>query len=705
MLFSSHQIDHPMLTRNAIRRLVLLALAAVAVGPAAQPADVGFNPDTVQAGRLDGGKMWLFEAPPYEYLQETYGFRPDTAWFRHARLAALRLPGCSASFVSPHGLVATNHHCVQSYLVEYAREGESLLDNGFASSGLPDERPMPGVYVDQLDAIADVTAEVTRLVDGGISEGDAMDQVEAEMAARRGVAADAENPAWVVQVARLYDGARYSAYTYRRLHDVRLVFAPETQLGFFGGDADNFTYPRYALDFSLLRVYGADGEPMASPTYFPISEEGVSAGDLVFVIGNPGSTSRALTTAGLELQRDLNVPVTLAALRHRAAVLRSYIATNPPDVDEARAQHFGISNSEKVFAGRQNALRDPYVIARRGAAERALLQARPGARALVDSLAQVAAARRAQAPQFRAFALLYGGLGSTVLRRAYLATTLATAEADAAEATRRRFLGLQDRPAMVERGYLAAEIEGLRQYFAETGRPLPTALAGSSADALAERILSTSALAGAESAAAALEAGVPTTDPAMAVVASIHEEYERHIADRTRLASRESALTRRLGLERYAAYGTSVPPDATFSLRFTDGVVRGYPYNGTEAPPMTTLYGLFDRHASFPAPSAWTLPDRWVAARDRLDLSTPLNFTSTSDTIGGNSGSPVLNRELELVGLNFDRTIEGLLRDYLYMANRGRNVMVDARAILESLRNVYDQGELVDELTTGERRD
>jgi hypothetical protein len=292
-----------------------------------------------------------------------------------------------------------------------------------------------------------------------------------------------------------------------------------------------------------------------------------------------------------------------------------------------------------------------------------------------------------------------------VLRRAYLATTLASAEGDAVEATRRRFLGLQDRPAPVERGYLAAEIDGLRRYFAETGRPLPAALAGSSADALAERILSSSVLASAEAAAAALEAGVSSDDPAMAVVSAIQADYERHTAERGLLASREAALTRRLGRERYAAYGASVPPDATFSLRFTDGVVRGYPYNGTEAPPMTTLYGLFDRHASFPAPSAWTLPARWVAARDRLDLSTPLNFTSTSDTIGGNSGSPVLNRDLELVGLNFDRTIEGLLRDYLYMSDRGRNVMVDARAVLESLRNVYDQEELAEELTTGERRE
>jgi len=689
-----------------LRRSFLLLLASLALplaAPAAQPAA---NVDTIRAGRLDGGKMWLFEAPPYEYLQETYGFRPDTSWFRHARLASLRLPGCSASFVSPHGLVATNHHCVQAYLVQVTREGESLLDDGFASTGTTDERPLPGVYVDQLDGIADVTGEVESLISGGASESGAMSAVRDRLAGARGVPPDAEQPPFVVQVARLYDGARYSAYTYRRLHDVRLVFAPESQLGFFGGDADNFTYPRYALDFSLLRVYGPDGNPLASPVYFPLSQDGIGAGDLVFVIGNPGSTQRSLTEAGLEAQRDINVPVTLAALRSRAQVLRAYIATEPEDVDEARSQLFGISNSEKVFIGRLAALTDPYVIARRAAAERDLITARPEAAGIVDSLAILAEARRRDAAATRAFALLYNpALGSTLLRRAREVVVQEGVDGDALEASRTRFSRIADRRPLVERGFLVAELEGLRRYYADAGRPLPPSLVAGSAGALADRLLAASALAAAETAGAALEerSGL-AGDPAVAVVRAIADDYDAYDANRQRLSTAEVALTRRLGRARYAAYGTTVPPDATFSLRFSDGVVRGYPYNGTEAPPFTTFYGLFDRHASFPAPSAWTLPERWVAASDRLDMSTPINFTSTSDTIGGNSGSPVLNRELELVGLNFDRTIEGLLRDYIYLPNRGRNVMVDVRAVMESLRSVYGQDAIANELATGERR-
>ncbi len=693
--------------RHAVCSALVLAFTALAPAGSAQPADLGFDPDTVQAGRLDGGKMWLFEAPPYEYLQETYGFRPDSSWFRHARLASLRLPNCSASFVSPHGLVATNHHCVQGLLVDVTREGEALLDNGFASTGTADERPLPGTYLDQLDAIADVTAEVGRLVDGGMAEGAAMDEVEAQIAGRRGVDPADEAPALVVQVARLYDGARFSAYTYRRHHDVRLVFAPESQLGFFGGDADNFTYPRYALDFSLLRVYGEDGRPMDTPVYFPLAEDGVDAGDLVFVVGNPGATSRALTTAGLAIQRDFNVPVTLAALQSRGAVLREYLASGPADADEVRSQIFGLSNSEKVYIGRQAALRDPYVMARKAAAERALIAARPEAAALVDSLAVVAEARRELGPSFRAFALLYnGGLGSSLLRRAYALSLMDGLEGEELEAMRRRVLSQPDKPATVEHGYLAAELEALRAFYAETGRPLPASLAGASAAELAASLLDRSAFATAESAAVALEArGDPAADPAVQLVRAIQPDYQAYDEARLRLNARETALTGRLGRARYAAYGTNVPPDATFSLRFTDGVVRGYPYNGTEAPPFTTFYGMFDRHHSFPEGSAWTLPARWVAARDGMNLATPVNFASTSDTIGGNSGSPVVNRELQLVGLNFDRTIEGLLRDYLYLPNRGRNVMVDARAIIESLRNVYDQDEIAEELVSGEMRD
>jgi len=679
----------------SVRRLLApLALLFVLTGPVlAQSAGRAFDPDTVRAGRLDGGKMWLFEAPPFDYLRETYGFRPDSAWFQHARLAALRLPGCSASFVSPNGLVATNHHCIQGNLPGLSRAGESLLNDGFSSRSLAEECPIEGSYVDQLQAIEDVTAEIRAAVAAGTAEREATAAVQRRLMEARGASMDDEAAPWTVQVARLYDGARYSAYVYRRYHDLRLVFAPESRLGFFGGDADNFTYPRYALDFSLLRVYGDDGRPMSTPTYFPLSREGVSVNELIFVIGNPGSTSRALTRAQLEVQRDVNVPTLLSAFRARTSVLRAYLAAGAENHDAVQAQLFGLSNSEKIYEGRGAALRDDYFLARREAAERTLVAARPEVAGTVDSLRTVAAERRALGPAYRAFAVLYNpGLGSALLQRAEAARMLAEApdNADAREA----LMGVGDRPTFVERGYLAAEVAAL-----------PAGLQGASADAVADRLLASSALVDSAGTRAAVEGGRSLADdPAVALAMAVAPDLLAFRTASTALGARERALAGRLGLARYAAYGTAVPPDATFSLRFTDGVVRGYPYNGTMAPPFTTMYGLFDRSASFPEPSDWTLPDRWIAARDRINMGTPLDFTSTSDTIGGNSGSPVVNRELELVGLNFDRTIEGLIRDYAYMPDRGRNVMVDARAVLESLRSVYDQQPLVDELTTGTLR-
>ncbi len=682
-------------------RLRLLALAALAA-PAALAQTASFNPDTVQAGPLDGGKMWLFEAPPTAYLQRTYGFTPDAAWFDHARLASLRIPGCSAAFVTGGGLIATNHHCAVGSITQVSQAGEGLLDKGFYAARREDERRVPGMTADQAIAVGDVTAEVEAAMaarnaqtdaERAAAQRDATEAVRVRMLRERGIDPAAEDADIVVQVVPLYQGGRFSAYTYRRYRDVRLVFAPEERMGFFGGDPDNFTYPRYALDYAFFRVYDG-GRPVASPTFFPLSERGAQPGEAVFVIGNPGSTSRGLTGAQLAYQRDVMVPLMREALDRRIATLDAYIATRPPEVDAVRAQRFGLSNSAKVFQGRTDALGTPYLMARRGAAERAFTAASPAAGPLVARVAEVVAEQQALAPRTRAFQLLgNGGLGSATMARALAAVQASRGVRGAAE----RFARVADRPAIVERGFLQAELDALRAYAAETGRTIPglTTPAQATADALL--------------AASAFETGATATvdaatDPAVALVAALYDDHATWQSAMAGLSGREQGLARDLGRARFAAYGASVPPDATFSLRFTDGVVSGYAYNGTLAPPFTTINGLYDRHASFsvgvPAGEdhPWKLPQRWIAAKDAVDTDTPLNFTSTSDTIGGNSGSPVVNRDLELIGLNFDRTIEGMTRDYLYWAGRGRNVMVDVRAIRETLGSVYGATGLLDEL-------
>ncbi|NNF58068.1 MAG: S46 family peptidase, partial [Rhodothermaceae bacterium] len=599
-----------------------------------------------------------------------------------------------------------NHHCAQGSVIAVDQGGEGLLDAGFYARGLDEERPVPNMTMDQLVAFADVTDEVNAMIEGGTDAGDATDAVEARLLEERG----GEDGGFLVQVRSLYNGGRYSAYIFRRYTDVRLVAAPEKNLGFFGGDPDNFTYPRYALDFAFFRVYDEDGEPLETEHYFPLSEEGVAPGDLVFVIGNPGSTSRGLTVAQLEYVRDVQVPTVLAFLDHRVATLRAYLASGEPESPDAvRGQIFGLSNAQKAYRGRRDALADPYILARRAAAERAFRAASPEAGALIDQMAQVQATRMALAAQARAFQLLFnGGLGSATLLRARAAySALQAAAPDFSAVT-----GQGDRPAMVERAYLEDGLATLQMYFAALGQPTPAALQEPSVAVLAERLLNTSALASQASATAAVEAGtLSMDDPVVQIIAAIADDVEAFQNAARDLGAQEGELNRQIGRARFGAYGASVPPDATFSPRLTDGIVKGYAYNGTMAPPMTTLSGLYDRYYSFCEAGStgdyceWELPQRWLDARDDLDLSTPVNFVSTSDTIGGNSGSPALNQNLELVGLNFDRTIEGLVRDYIYLPDRGRNVMVDVRVVLEALDDVYDLDGLVTELTEGTLRE
>jgi hypothetical protein len=678
----------------------------------AAPAALAQEADVMRAGPLDNGKMWLFENPPVDYLAETYDFRPDAAWFERARLAALRLPGCSASFVSSDGLIATNHHCVRGSIVDVTRPGERLADEGFFARSLDEERAIPGLYVDQLVAITDVTDRIEAAVAGAETDAEraearraAVESIEAEMAAGE--------EGMTVQVVSLYNGGRYSAYTFRRYDDLRLVAAPETALGFFGGDADNFTYPRYALDFSFLRAYDAAGRPLdTSAFYFPWSTEGTEPGDLVFVIGNPGSTDRGDTMAQLEWRRDVQIPGLLEYFGGRIDALDVYLAANPDDA-AVRNQRFSLSNAQKAYSGRQDALADEIIVSRRRDFERqfrAAVDADPNLRAeygdLFSQMADLQREKREIGADLGAFAgVTNTRYGSAPLLRGYLVAQLLGAQQagaeDAAAELRTTIASIGDKPGDIDERYLAAQ---LRQFerFLEPAVVNPILRGRTPAEAAAE-IMAESALATAASTQQALASGtLGADDPAVALALAVTPRYADYQSASAALDEQEGEIARRLGQARFAVYGTAVPPDATFSPRFTDGVVRSYDYNGTVAPPYTTIFGLYDRNASFGQDSEWMLPATWLPAPPDLDRSTPLNFVSTSDTIGGNSGSPAVDRNLRLVGLNFDRTIEGLSRDYIYFADRGRNVMVDARAVIESLDTVYDLDRVVQELKTGE---
>jgi hypothetical protein len=710
------------LWRGFVPVTVVLALLLAPLGTAAaqtraeatSAAQTGVaGRDAATAGRFDYGKMWTFEYAPGDYFSETYGFDASAAWFERARLSVLRVPGCSASFVSPNGLVATNHHCVRSRVSEVSEPGEGLLDNGFFSRSLDEERPIPGYYADQLLATIDVSDEVFAAVDAA-AEPDrdrvlrqTLDGIEARL--------KQEYTGWGdsirVQSISLYNGGRYSAYVFRRFTDVRLVAAVELQLGFFGGDPDNFTYPRYALDYAFLRVYDADGSPYRPDHHFGWSMEGVEQYDVVFVIGNPGSTNRLQTIAQLEYQRDVEVPARIAWLagRHHALDEFRVAAPDEAEVMDVRNRMFSLSNSLKASTGRLAALNDPGIMARKADAERQLREAIEASAALserygevLDRLAEIQSELRSVAAPTTAFYRLANArYGSSTMRRALAGWVYARAQSagvggDTLAAIRDSVLVVDDKPLEVERRYLAARLADLVDAYGDAHAITRTALQGLTPGEAAQRLLNESALRDAASTAAAIESGtLAMSDPMLQLVTALLPEYQRYLMVLNRVDPEERGLASDLGRVRFEVYGRDVPPDGTSSPRITDGVVMSYQYNGTLAPPYTTFFGLYDRFRAHDGAIDWSLPQRWHQPPTGLDLRTPLNFVSTADTYGGNSGSPAVTPELELVGINFDRNIQGLSRDFIYLPEQGRNIMVDVRAIRASLDQVYDLDRIV----------
>ncbi len=698
--------------------LSLAALAALALGSAAPSALDAQQPAaaTSEYPGLETGTMWTFDVPPLDYWAKRYDFHPSPTWLEHARLAAVRLPGCSASFVSPDGLVMTNHHCTRSCIESATRPGEDLLENGFYAPTRAEERPCQGSYLDQLVAITDVTDSVNAAVPAGTAakpaaalRRDVLRRIEEQCAT---LAPDAH-----CQVVLMYRGGQYKLYRFRRFRDVRLVFAVESQTAFFGGDPDNFTYPRHDLDVSFVRAYVND-QP-GHTEYFRWSRNGSAEGDLVFVIGNPGSTGRLNTVAQLEYLRDVQYPATLAALGRQIAVYHELSALSRERALALRNTLFGLENSQKAFTGYQSGLLDPQLMARKREWERtfrARVAADPSLRRLYgDAWSKIGNVRRRLAAlDVRRRYWAFGVYGSRLLNLAGLMVRypVETAKPDTA-----RLPVFQDaNRAALERALYsttpidtAIEARLLGAYLSAMARELPAsdqvrqaALGGRTPDVAAREMVAANQIVTAEARRALLQGGTAaiaaTPDPFIAlarIVDPLERDVQRQVVD---LADQEAQNDERVARALLAVFGSSIAPDATFSLRISDGEVRRYPMNGTFAPPSTMLYGLYDRSASFGGQAPWNLTARWQGRRDSLHLATPLNTVSTNDIIGGNSGSPVVNRDGDVVGLIFDQNIEGLPLRFLFSEARGRSVWVDSRGIVEALRRVYDAGALADEL-------
>jgi hypothetical protein len=683
---------------------------ATAQGTVSPRSAQQIDADTVDAGRFDDGRMWTFDAPPLDYFERQYDFRPGQDWMEKARLGTLRIPGCTASFVSPNGLVLTNHHCARSHATKVGRSGEEILRDGFYAESLGEERRVPGLYADQLVDITDVTSTVQRALANAETDAERM-QARSEVtdSLQTAFVEEAGGEGFRAEVVTLYDGAQYKVYTYRRYQDVRLALIPELRLGYFGGDTDNFTYPRYALDMAFFRIYGADGDPLEPEHHFEWDPQGSRPGDAAFVVGNPGSTLRLETYDQLRFRRDVQDANLLATLRGRVEALEAYVEASEDPSETWQNRIFSLKNGMKLYEGRVNALNDAYTMTRieqgdeqfrRAIREDSTLRAQYGG--VLDSMAAIQEEKRSVAPAYQAFRLMQSPYASATLRRALTVATAGAAQGEQRDRALAQLRSIGTQPAGVDERFVADRLGMFRQYFGAESDAAEGALAGRSPAARAEQVISESVLADSAGAVRAYETGsIPEDDPALQVIGAVADRYRTYRSAWSGLMARQDAVAAELGRARFALYGTDVPPDATSSLRLSDGVVQGYAYNGTRAPAYTTFYGMYSHHHAFGDGSEWDLPERWESPPSSFDRSTPVNLVSTNDITGGNSGSPLLSKDLKLIGLIFDGNIESLAGDFIFMPEQMRAVSVDVRGMLEALEEIYDADRLAQEVTGG----
>lgn len=701
-------------------RLGSLAALALALLTARAPAQVT-SPDEIETKLPPGfvkefGTMWTFEAPPLDYWKARYGFTPPRGWLDHVRLASVRLPNCSASYVSSGGLVMTNHHCARECITAVSTPDSNFQELGFVARNQSDERKCEGLYVDQLQSIEDVTGRIQSAVKA---------RAPAQQVAQRNAAITEiqdtckQETGMTCQVVSYYQGGSYSLYRFKRFDDLRLVMAPEEAISFFGGDPDNFTYPRYDLDLTLLRVY-QDGQPFQPRNYLRWSANGAKEGDLVFVTGNPGSTGRLLTVAQMEYLRDVQYPALLDSYDRNLAVLQELAQKDETTRRALENDIFSLQNSKKAVTGYLSGLQDSAIMAKKRAFERDFrrrIAADPKLRTRYGTAWEAIATAQKQQAALATRQRWYSFVGSPLLNVAGGLVRIPEQAKlpDSLRLPQYRGQGLENlRNAVL--GEVPADPEQNKQmlqaWLTQAGKELPrndpflTAfLAGRSPEVAAEAAINGTQLADSAARAELLESGsaaiAASRDPLIVLARKLNPIAMRVQQRSAQLNDVISANAEKVGQAIFAAYSRSLPPDATFSLRISDGVVKSFPMNGTIAPYKTSFYGLYARSAEFDDKPPYRLPERWKTQRNRLDMAQPLDFVFTSDIIGGNSGSPVINKNAEVVGLVFDGNIQQLPNRFLYTDEVARAVGVHSEGIVEALRKVYQADRIADELEGG----
>ena len=686
--------------RKHLRRGILI-LAVLALGTAAG-ADEG---------------LWLFDRLPSALLKARYGFTMTDDWALHVMSSSVRFGGASGSFVSPEGLVLTNHHVGQGALQSLSTKDRDLMKTGFYARTRAEELKCPGMELTVLQEIEDVTAKVRGA--------EAADMTPAQAAAARDAAVArlereaSEKTGLRCTVVTLYSGGMYHLYKYKVYNDVRLVFAPEYAMAFFGGDPDNFTYPRYDLDITLFRLYEND-KPLASKHYLKWSAGGVKEGDLVFASGHPGSTGRLLTCAQLEFLRDTAYPWTIAGYERRRALLKDFGRRDAEAARIAQGPLFGIENSLKATTGYQSGLLDKALMERKLRDEQAL-RARIAAdpelsRKYGAAWTEIAAAEKAYASFYKMYRFFEGGAGfsSSLFSSARTIVRLAAEKGKPDDARLREYREAA-LPAIGRRLQAATPIyddleifnltDSLIQLQKEFGGLTEVKwLFGSKlAEDLARELVTGTALkdpavrkryldGGYEMAALSEDPMIKLAWLVDPVSRALRRKYEQEVES---VEIKNGAL---IAQALFTLKGSSIPPDATGTLRLSFGAVKGYVENGTPVRFYTTFKTMFARADKFGNKEPYQLPVSFTSKRKELALDTPLNFTATVDSIGGNSGSPVINRKAEFCGVLFDGNIQSLPARFVYTDTLNRSVMVHSQGIIEALTKVYNAKPLADEL-------
>jgi hypothetical protein len=661
--------------------------------------------------------MWPFDEAPVARVRDALGVSLDSRWLDHLRGASVRLTsGCSASIVSPAGLVLTNQHCIVACAQQLSSGARDYVSDGFVTGGPADERTCPGVQAEVLVSITDVTAPVFAASQGKFGEDfGAAREVAIAAAEKDACAGDLR---FRCQVIAFYQGGQFKVYKFRRYADVRLVFSPEFDAAFFGGDPDNFNFPRYDLDAAFLRLYDT-GKPAPTPDYLAWSTDPPAADEPVFVSGSPGSTERQLTIAQLETLRDVTLPM----LQVQHAELRGRLIQLGEESPEMRRiiadALFSDENTFKIFQGREAALHDPDFMAGRGKDEadlKAKLAASPDlAKQIGDPWSEIAAAQKAYARQFVVWRQLEIGAGGGSQLYRY-ARDLVRAAAERARPSGQRLPEYADSRLMLlqkvvldpapvepklERLYLEFWLSKTRELLGADAPAVAMLLGKESPEGLAGRLAAASRLGDPQMRARLWDGGMgavtASDDPMIQFVLATDP-----LARAARLVWEEQVVapvelaSERIARARYALGGSSLYPDATFSLRLSYGKVAGWTYQGQQTQPFTTFSGLYARATGA---QPYRLPARWAAQAGRLDEAAVLDFSTTNDITGGSSGSPVVNAKGQIVGAAFDGNIHSIAGDFSYDGALNRTIAVSTQAITEALDKVYGDTALVKELT------